>query len=313
MRYSVRALGDTGGVIVRVEDLVDADSDEEVFRNTERLISLGELSARVAHEIRNPVAIISGALAAAERDSTSVPMRAEMAAIARQECSRLERLTDEFLSYARGKYIARMDSEGIYPYFVFAYAGLLGWNAFNGTLTRASASIVENNRLVSKVYFPRLALPLSTCLTTLIDFAVALVLLVVMMAFFHIAPHWPALLLPAWLALLILLAIGIGLYTSALMVSYRDLQYALPPFLQLLLYASPVAYSAAAAPVPARLLRYYYLNPLAGLLEGFRWSVFGTTQVHWGAVVYSVVMVIVLFIFGAISFKRMERRFADVI
>jgi len=209
--------------------------------------------------------------------------------------------------------IARMDSEGIHPYFVFAYAGLLGWNAFNSTLTRASSSIVESNRLVSKVYFPRLVLPLSTCLTTLIDFTVALVLLVMMMAFFHIAPHWPALLLPAWLALLILLAIGIGLYTSALMVSYRDLQYALPPFLQLLLYASPVAYSAAAAPVPHRLLRYYYLNPVAGLLEGFRWSVFGTTQVHWGAVAYSAGMVVVVFIFGAISFKRMERRFADVI
>ena len=207
--------------------------------------------------------------------------------------------------------IARLSSDGV-PFMVFAYTGLLGWNAFNGTLTRASASVVENSRLVSKVYFPRLMLPLSTVGTTLIDFFVGAALLLVMMLVYRIVPvGWPLLMLPVWLGLLLAAAMGLGLYTSALMVSYRDLQYALPPFLQLLLYACPIAYSASS--VPRRLLPLYYLNPLAALLEGFRWSILGRGTVHWGSVAYAVTVVLGLLGFGLLTFKRMERRFADVL
>jgi lipopolysaccharide transport system permease protein len=206
--------------------------------------------------------------------------------------------------------IAKMSSDGV-PFIVFSYAGLLGWNAFNSTLSRSSASVVENARLVSKVYFPRLMLPVSTLGTTLIDFAVSCGLLVIMMAVYRIVPSWPLLLLPVWLALLLAAAVGMGLYTSALMVTYRDLQYALPPFLQLMLYACPVAYSASS--VPAGLRKYYYINPLAGLLEAFRWSILGHGAIHWGGVAYDATFVIILLAGGLLAFKRMERKFADVL
>jgi lipopolysaccharide transport system permease protein len=209
--------------------------------------------------------------------------------------------------------IANMSSERV-PYLVFSYAGLLAWNAFNGTLTRASASVVDNARLVSKVYFPRLMLPLSTLGTTLVDFAVASVLLVVMLAWYRINPGWPLLLLPFWLAVLLAAAIGLGLWTSALMVRYRDMQYALPPFLQLMLYASPVAYSASYVEhLSAKFRVIYFLNPLSSLIEGFRWSVLGTGAMHWPWVAYSVAITFAVLFVGLFEFKRMERQFADVI
>lgn len=206
--------------------------------------------------------------------------------------------------------VARMPSDGI-PYMVFAYAGLLGWTAFNSTLTKSSACIVQNSQLVSKVFFPRMILPLSTVFSTLIDFAVALGVMGVLMAWYGVAPGWGVLLLPVWLALLIALAVGLGLYTSALMVSYRDLQYAIPVMVQMLLYASPVAYAVSA--VPASVRPYYFLNPLAGLLEAFRWSLLGHGQLQWQYVAYAAAVTAVTFVWGAYSFKRMEQRFADVI
>lgn len=206
--------------------------------------------------------------------------------------------------------VARMSSDGV-PYLVFSFAGLLGWNAFNSTLTRASASVVENSRMVSKIYFPRLILPLSTIGSALIDFAVSAVVMVLLMLIYRVHPGWPLLLMPVFLLLLFVAATGVGLYTSALMVSYRDLQYALPPFMQFLLYASPVAYAASS--VPASLRGIYYLNPLAALLEGFRWSILGTGQPQTAALVYSIAVVIAVFAIGLFSFKRMERKFADVI
>jgi len=206
--------------------------------------------------------------------------------------------------------VARMSSDGV-PYLIFSFAGLLAWNVFNSTLTRASASVVENSRMVSKIYFPRLILPLSTIGSVLIDFAVSACVMVLLMAIYHVHPGWPLLLMPIFLALLFMAATGVGLYTSALMVSYRDLQYALPPFLQFLLYASPVAYAASS--VPASLRSIYYLNPLAALLEGFRWSILGTGHPQPAALAYSIVVVLAMFVIGLVSFKRMERRFADVI
>jgi lipopolysaccharide transport system permease protein len=212
-------------------------------------------------------------------------------------------------SFVFGK-VAKLPSDGM-PYFVFSFAGLLGWNAFNSTLTKASACIVNNSQLVSKVFFPRLILPLSSVLSTLIDFTVAMSLMVGLMVHYHVVPGWGLLLLPVWLLLLIMLGVGIGLYTSALMVSYRDLQYAIPVLLQFLLYASPVAYAVSA--VPDKLRPYYFLNPISGLLEAFRWSLLGTGQMSWGWTAYSSGWVVAVFIFGALAFKKMERRFADVI
>ncbi len=206
--------------------------------------------------------------------------------------------------------VAKMPSEGL-PYFVFSYAGLLGWTVFNSTLTKASASIVGNAQLVSKVFFPRLILPLSTVLSTLIDFVVGATLMIALMFIYHIPPTWGLLLLPLWLLLFICLAVGIGLYTSALTVSYRDLQHVIPVVLQMMLYASPVAYAVSA--VPGRLRPYFFLNPLSGLLEAFRWSILGRGELNWSYVAYSATCVLVAIVGGAFAFKKMERRFADVI
>ena len=213
-------------------------------------------------------------------------------------------------SFVFGK-VAKLPAPNGIPYLVFSYAGLLAWNAFNSTLTKTSGCLLQNSNLVSKVYFPRLALPLSTVFSTLIDFGVALVMMIALMVINHVVPGPALLLLPVWLLLVVGLSLGVGLYTSALMVSYRDVQYILPIITQFLLYASPVAYSAALVPTKYKLI--FELNPLTGLLEAFRWSLLGTAHPAWGSVIYAAVVTVLVFILGAFSFKKMERKFADVI
>ena len=207
-------------------------------------------------------------------------------------------------------WVAKFDSDGV-PYFIFSYTGLLGWNAFNSTLSKGSVVVVQSAQLVSKVYFPRLLLPLSTVASTLVDFAVAMALMIVLMVIHNINPGFRILLLPVWLFLLVLLGAGIALFTSALMVSYRDLQYVIPVLLQFLLYASPVAYAVKV--IPDHLRTLYMFNPIAGLLEAFRWSLLGTGHLNLGQVAYTTTMVIGVFLFGTFTFARMEQQFADVI
>jgi lipopolysaccharide transport system permease protein len=207
-------------------------------------------------------------------------------------------------------------SSGHTPYFVFSFAGLLAWNLFSGTITRASACLVQNSQLVSKVYFPRLVLPLSTVFSSLIDFGVALGLMIVLMIQYRIVPGVGLLIAPVSLLAMVLLALGVGLYFAALSTTYRDVQYILPFLTQLALYASPVAYMTAelmTAKVPPTLRTLYMLNPLASLLEAFRWALINDGQVDWRFFAYSVIVSVVIFVVGVIAFKRMERRFADVI
>jgi lipopolysaccharide transport system permease protein len=218
-------------------------------------------------------------------------------------------LAAAIFAFVFGK-VLHAKSDGV-PYYMFCFGGLLAYNAFISTLTKISACVVGNSQLVSKVYFPRLILPLSTIGSTLIDFLVAGAVMVGMMAYTKIWPGSEVLLLPVWLALMITLALGLGLYTSALMVSYRDLQYVVPVLLQFILYASPVMYPVSQ--VPERFWLWYYANPIAGLLEAFRWSLTGKGAIHWNAVAYSAAVVAIVFVVGAFSFKKMERRFADVI
>lgn len=206
--------------------------------------------------------------------------------------------------------VAKLSSDGV-PYFLFSYAGLLAWNAFSSTLTKVSGCLLQNSQLVSKVYFPRLVLPLSTLFSTLVDFGVALGMMVVLMLLYHVVPGVGLLLLPVWLLLILLLATGVGLFASALMVSYRDVQYILPVVTQFLLYASPVAY--AVSRVPAEYHTLYMLNPLASLLEGFRWSLLNRGTLDVSLVLYAAFVSVAVFVGGAYSFKRMERKFADVI
>jgi lipopolysaccharide transport system permease protein len=210
--------------------------------------------------------------------------------------------------------LASFPSDGV-PYFVFSYAGLLGWNVFSGTVVKVSASLVQNSNLISKVYFPRLILPLSMMFSTLIDFAVAFTLLPVLMVIGHVAPGLALLTLPLWFGLLLLLALGIGMYAAALAVTYRDVQYVIPVLMQFLLYASPVAYplTFALAKLPPSFRSFYFLNPLAGLLQGFRWSLLGHGSLPIVPVVYSAAFSVLVFLGGAYAFKKLERKFADVI
>lgn len=206
--------------------------------------------------------------------------------------------------------IARLPSEGV-PYFVFSYTSIIAWNVFSNTLMRTSGCIVQNSHLILKISFPRLILPLSTVFSIVIDFGVALLVLTLLLIINGLVPGAGLLLLPVWLSLIILLAIGIGMIASALMVIYRDVQYVLPVLIQLWLYASPVAYAVSV--VPARFRPFYFLNPLTGLLEAFRWSLLGRGEIRWESVGYSALFTFLVFIGGAFIFKRMERRFADVI
>ena len=206
--------------------------------------------------------------------------------------------------------VAKLPSDGV-PYFLFSFAGLLGWNLFNNILTRSSACLVGNANLISKIFFPRLVLPVATLGSSLVDFAVALAMMLVLLAAYRWAPPVALLTLPIWLVLLMALALGVGLWTAALSVSYRDVQYILPVFTQVLLYASPVPYGASA--VPKRLLAYYYLNPLSAPLEAVRWSLLGTAPPPLKWLAYSAAVAALLLLVGLIIFKRMERKFADVI
>lgn len=212
-------------------------------------------------------------------------------------------------SFVFGK-VAKMPSDGV-PYLVFSFAGLLGWNLFSNTLIKTSGCLVGNQQLISKVFFPRLVLPLSNVPSVLVDFAVAAVLMVVLMVVYRIPPRPELLLLPVWMGMLLALSLGIGLCAAALAVSYRDVQHIMPVFTQILLYASPIAYGVSA--VPAHLRPVYNLNPLSAPLEAFRATLLGTPWPAGWALAYAAGMAALILLAGVYSFKRMERRFADVI
>ncbi len=213
------------------------------------------------------------------------------------------------LSFVFGT-VAQMPSDGL-PYFLFSYAGMMAWNLFSATVTKVSGSLVGNAHLISKVYFPRLVLPLSAIPSVLIDFAVAAGMMAVLLVIYGVAPGWGLLLLPGLIAILLLLATGIGLCTASLSVSYRDVAYVLPVALQMLFYASPVVYAVGI--VPERLRSWYELNPLSGLLEAMRFSILGRGSLDWSLLGYAAAASLLVMAIGLFSFKRMERRFADII
>ncbi len=206
--------------------------------------------------------------------------------------------------------VADLPSEGV-PYFAFSFAGMLGWNLFNSTVTKFSVSLTGNSGLVSKIFFPRLVLPFSTLGSTLLDFAVSLGMMVVVLLVAGVAPGWGLVTLPLWMLLALLVSGGIGLTAGALMVKYRDIGYVLPVMTQLLLYATPIAYSLSKVPEGAQ--GWVKANPLTGVMVGFRWSLLDTAAPSAGMVTWTIASALVLFFFGATVFTRMERQFADVI
>lgn len=206
--------------------------------------------------------------------------------------------------------LARLPSEGV-PYPVFTLAALLPWQLFAAAVSGASNSLVGSSSLLTKVYFPRLIIPIAAVVSTLADFLISLVLLAGLMAWYRIVPGAGVLLLPLFVLQALTLALAIGLWTSALNVQYRDVQYALPFALQVLLFASPVAYSATLVPEgPWRVI--YALNPLVGVIQGFRWALLGAAPPGLLGQM-SLLVTLVVLVGGLFLFKRMEDRFADVV
>jgi lipopolysaccharide transport system permease protein len=206
--------------------------------------------------------------------------------------------------------IAGLPSDGD-PYFAFSYAGLVGWNVFSTTLTSASTSLITNSPLISKIYFPRLVLPLATVPSTLLNTVVSLGVMLALLLVYGIGVSLQVLLLPVWLLLAIVLAMGIGLVLAAVAVSYRDVNYVTPAITSLLIYVSPVAYSIDA--VPDNLRTLYLLNPLTSIVEGCRWSLLGNASLSMWAIEYTVALALGKLIVGLALFARLESSFADVI
>jgi lipopolysaccharide transport system permease protein len=203
-------------------------------------------------------------------------------------------------------------SSGEVPYFVLSYAGLFTWNLFSGTLTPASTSITGNSALITKIYFPRLVIPLSTLASTLLNTAISFGVMLALIAVAGVGISIQIVLLPVWLLLAIALAMGIGLSFTAVSVWHRDINYLTPLFTQFLLFLSPVAYSLDA--VPKNLRDVYLLNPLAAIVEGARWSLLDGSDLPpaW-AIGYSVVFALSALFAGLAIFSRSERGFADAI
>lgn len=204
--------------------------------------------------------------------------------------------------------LAKIPFEGK-SYALFALAALLPWQLFSTALSHAGSSLVGNANLLTKVYFPRLIIPMSAVLSGIIDFGVSFVLMLLLMGLYHIPPTWLILTLPFFVLFALLAAFAVSLWLSALNVEYRDVQYMIPFIIQIGLYASPVVYSANMIPPgPWRIL--YGLNPMTGVIQGFRWALLGSTPPD-GMFIASVGMVLLLLVTGLWNFKRMERTFAD--
>jgi lipopolysaccharide transport system permease protein len=205
---------------------------------------------------------------------------------------------------------AKLPSEGL-PYPVFAYVGVLPWTYFAEATARSGGSLVSDANLLRKVYFPRLIIPLAAVIAPLVDFGLAFILLLCLTTWYGIAPTWGVVFLPALLFFAFLTAFAVGLWLSALNVKYRDVRYAIPFLTQLWMYASPVAYAVSL--VPERWRALYSLNPMAGVIDGFRWGLLGKGTLDVHAMTISAVGVLVMLLGGLIFFKRMESTFADVV
>jgi lipopolysaccharide transport system permease protein len=206
--------------------------------------------------------------------------------------------------------LAKMPSHGL-PYPVFYYSALLPWMYFAGALQNATNTIIEHQRVITKVYFPRIILPLAAVLSGLVDFGIAFIILIGMMLFYGIIPTLAVLWLPFLMLLAVMTAFGVGLWLSALNAIYRDVRYAVPFLIQFWMFASPVAYPSSL--VPERWQWLYGLNPMAGVIEGFRWALTGQGQPPAPLFAVSVLAVLLVLIGGLFYFRRMEGIIADLV
>jgi lipopolysaccharide transport system permease protein len=207
-------------------------------------------------------------------------------------------------------HFARMPSDGI-PYPVFTFAAVLPWTYFAAAVRRGATGLVADSELVRKVYFPRLIIPMAGVIGPMVDFFISFVVLIVVMFCFGVVPSWRLLAVPLLLGIAALLAFAVGLWLSPINVRFRDVQHTLPFMVQVWMYATPIVYAVSIVPAEWRSL--FNLNPMVGVIEGFRWAVFGKGDLDVIAIGISVFVIGVLLIGGLIFFKRMERSFADLI
>jgi lipopolysaccharide transport system permease protein len=208
--------------------------------------------------------------------------------------------------------LAKLPSEGNAPYPLMVMAGMLPWTFFSTALSDASNSLIGNAGLIGKIYFPRLIIPTATIVVAFVDLLISFAILCVMMVWYQFLPSWQILLLPFFVLLAFLASLGPGLWVTSLNVKYRDFRYVMPFALQLGLYISPVGFSSSVVPEKWRLL--YSLNPVVGVIDGFRWCILGTaSHVYWTGLGVSMVVIVSLLLLGIRQFRQMEKTFADLI
>ncbi|NOY44890.1 MAG: ABC transporter permease [Deltaproteobacteria bacterium] len=205
--------------------------------------------------------------------------------------------------------LAKVDSNGV-PYAIFSFTALVPWTYFANAVTESSSSLVANAHMLSKVYFPRVVLPLASVVARGVDFLIALAFLTVLMVWFGVYPSWNVLILPLLMAVLVLTASGLGLWFTALAIQYRDIAYAMNFIMQLLMYAAPVVYPTTL--VPAAVQPWYALNPMVGVIEGFRSALLGTIPMPWEWIGTGALSALLLSVSGLVYFRSRERIFADV-
>lgn len=207
--------------------------------------------------------------------------------------------------------VAKLPSEGDAPYALMVFAGMLPWTFFSTALAEASNSLVTNANLISKVYFPRLIVPTATVVVAFVDFLISFSLLLVMMVWYQFLPSWRMVLLPAFVALAFVASLGPSLWITSLNVKYRDFRYIIPFIVQFGLYVSPVGFSSSVIPEEWRL--WYSLNPVVGVIDGFRWSILGESALYWPGFAASLAVTAAFLWFGVRQFRKMEKSFADLI
>lgn len=206
--------------------------------------------------------------------------------------------------------LAKVPSDGL-PYPVFTFTALLPWQLFANALNNSSNSLVNNRDLITKLYFPRLIIPLASIIAGFVDFCIAFLVLIAMIIYYGIVPTSAVFALPLFILLTIATSTAVSLWLSALNVEYRDVRYTIPFLTQFWLFLTPIAYPSNLVPEKWRIL--YGLNPMAGVVEGFRWALLGKTNVSWTIITVSVFIVMILLVGGLVYFRRMERTFADIV
>lgn len=208
--------------------------------------------------------------------------------------------------------VAKLPTEGAAPYALMVFAGMLPWTFFSAALSEASASLTSNTNLISKIYFPRMIVPAATVVVAFVDFLIGLAILAAMMVWYQYTPDWRILTLPLFMILAFLASLGPGLWITAVNVRYRDFRYVIPFVVQFGLYVSPVAFSSSVVPEKWRLL--YSLNPMVGVIDGFRWAILGgQTPIYVPGAAMSLGVIAVMLWLGVRQFRKLEKTFADLI